>query len=111
MPIGGTSETGPDRQNGIAPPCAALRLAVKRGREAFERLTIRPPAGLRPAGGPILMFSRLESGRNPARKNDLRCGSTIGMISEAGPYPLYGAPIVTPYGKDHCQWWCLRFLR
>ncbi len=31
----------------------------------------------RPAGGPILMFSRLASGRNPARKLDFRPGSTF----------------------------------
>ncbi len=29
------------------------------------------------AGGPILMFSRLESGRNPTRKPDFRPGATI----------------------------------
>ncbi len=42
-----------------------------------ENLKIGPAAGLRPAGGPILMLSRLESGRNPARKPDFRTGSTI----------------------------------
>ena len=31
----------------------------------------------RPAGGPILKFSRLESGRNAAQKTDFRTGSTI----------------------------------
>jgi hypothetical protein len=36
-----------------------------------------PPAGRKPTGGPILTFSRLESGRNPSRKPDFRPGSTI----------------------------------
>ncbi len=35
-------------------------------------LKINPPAGLRPAGGPILRLSRLASGRNPARESDFR---------------------------------------
>ncbi len=43
----------------------------------WESLKIGPPAGRRPAGGPILRLSRLESGRNPARKPDSRPGSTI----------------------------------
>ncbi len=34
-------------------------------------------AGFRPAGGLILRLSRLESGRNPARKPDSRPGSTM----------------------------------
>ena len=42
-----------------------------------ESLKIGPPAGRRPAGGPILTASRLESGRNPARKPDFRRGSII----------------------------------
>ena len=33
-----------------------------------ESLKLSAPAGLRPAGGPILKLSRLESGRNLARK-------------------------------------------
>ena len=33
-----------------------------------------PPAGHRLAGGPILRLSRLESGRDPARKPDFRPG-------------------------------------
>ncbi len=32
---------------------------------------------LRPAGGPILRLSRLQTGRHPVRKPDLRPGSTI----------------------------------
>jgi hypothetical protein len=35
-----------------------------------EILKIGPPAGLWPTGGPILRFSLLGSGRNPARKPD-----------------------------------------
>ena len=42
-----------------------------------ESIEISPSAGRRPAGGLILMLSRLESGRNPARKPDFRPGSTI----------------------------------
>ncbi len=38
-------------------------------------LKISSPTGLRPAGGPILMFSRPDPGRNPARKTDFRPGS------------------------------------
>ncbi len=34
-------------------------------------------AGLRPAGGPTLRFSRLESGRNPIRKPDFLPGGTV----------------------------------
>ncbi len=41
------------------------------------KLTIGPPAGRRPARGPIFRLSRLESSRNPARKLDVRPGSTI----------------------------------
>ncbi len=32
---------------------------------------------LRPAEGPIVMFSLLEFGQNPSRKSDFRPGSTI----------------------------------
>ncbi len=42
-----------------------------------ENLTISSPAGLRPAGRPILKISRIESGRNPTRKPDFRPGSTV----------------------------------
>ncbi len=42
-----------------------------------ENLKIGPPACLRPAGGPILRLPWVESGRNPARKNDFRPGNTI----------------------------------
>ncbi len=42
-----------------------------------ESLKIGPPAGFRPAGGPILKLPRLESGRNPTRKPDPRPGNTI----------------------------------
>ncbi len=41
-------------------------------RKSFK---IGPPAGRRPA--PIVKLSRLESGRNPARKPDFWPGSTI----------------------------------
>ncbi len=37
-----------------------------------EKPQIGPPAGLRPAGGPIWGPSRLASGRNPTRKPDFR---------------------------------------
>ena len=40
-----------------------------------ENTEIGPPAG--PAGGPISVLSRKQSGQNPARKADLRPGSTI----------------------------------
>ncbi len=43
-------------------------------RETFK---IGPPTGPRPAGGPIVRFSRLESGRNPVRKIDFRPRSSI----------------------------------
>ncbi len=39
-------------------------------------LKIGPSASLRPAGGQILRFFRIESGRNPARKPDFRPGSS-----------------------------------
>jgi hypothetical protein len=42
----------------------------------IENLKIGPPAGRRPAGGPTLKLSRLESGRNPALKPDFRRGGT-----------------------------------
>jgi hypothetical protein len=42
-----------------------------------ETKNIGSPAGRRPAGGQILMLSRLASGRNPARKTDFRRGGTI----------------------------------
>jgi hypothetical protein len=38
-------------------------------------IEIGPPAGFRPAGGPLLRRFRLESGRNPARKTDFRPGT------------------------------------
>ncbi len=41
-----------------------------------EKFKIGHAAGLRPAGAPILMFSRPTSGRNPAQKLDCRHGST-----------------------------------
>jgi hypothetical protein len=40
-------------------------------------LKIGPQAGRRPNVGPILRVSRLESGRNPARKTGFRPGSII----------------------------------
>ncbi len=38
-----------------------------------------PPAGLRPAEGPIFSFSRLESGRNPARASEVNSGPGPGV--------------------------------
>ncbi len=69
----------------IATLCYAMVLLGRKSgiRAAFrpdsirEGINIGPPAGLRPAGGPILMHSRIESGRNPARKLDFRPGGTI----------------------------------
>ncbi len=42
-----------------------------------ENTKIGPPAGLRPAGEPISVLSRQQSGQNPARKADFWLGSTI----------------------------------
>ncbi len=59
---------------------AGRRLGLRAGLQPdsiWESFEIGPPAGLQPAGGPILMFSRLESGQNPARKPDFRPGGTI----------------------------------
>ncbi len=50
-------------------------LVLVRPNASRESLTIGPPAGLRPVGGSMLRH-RLESGRNPARKTDVRPGST-----------------------------------
>ncbi len=41
-----------------------------------EGLKCDPPAGLRPVGVPILMPSRLGSGRNPVRKSDFQSGTS-----------------------------------
>jgi hypothetical protein len=48
-----------------------------------DSFTMGPPAGFRPAGGPILRFYRLDSGRNLARKPDFRPGSTIALYRGA----------------------------
>ncbi len=42
-----------------------------------EYTEIGPADGQRPAGGPISVFSWHQSGQIPARKADLRPGSTI----------------------------------
>ncbi len=42
-----------------------------------ESTEIGPPAGRRPAGGQISVFSRLQSSQNPARKVDFQPRSTI----------------------------------
>ncbi len=44
---------------------------------SWESPEIGPSGGRRPAGGPFVRIARLESGRNPARKPDLRPGSII----------------------------------
>ena len=70
---------------GLATLCYAIRLP---GRRAGFRAGCRPdsnrasiqissPAGLRPARGLMLKLSRLDSGRNLARKPDFRSGCTI----------------------------------
>ncbi len=63
-------KTAVARPNGASGFWAGFRLDSNR--ESFK---LGPPAGRRPAGGPILSLSRLES--NPARKPDFRPGSTI----------------------------------
>ncbi len=56
-----------------------------------ENNKIGPPAGRRPVGGPILKLSRLESGRNPARKPDFRPGGNIAShrvtLTPPSPFP------------------------
>jgi hypothetical protein len=42
-----------------------------------EGTEIGPPAGLRPAGGPISVISRWQSCQNLARESDFRLGTTI----------------------------------
>ncbi len=66
-------------------PCYAIVLPGRKSalRAGFrvdstrEILKIGCPAGRRPAVGPILMFSRVESFQNPARKFDFRPGGTV----------------------------------
>jgi hypothetical protein len=62
--------------NGVSEPeqgfWAELRLDSN-----LETIDFDPPAGPRPAGEPALMLSRLESGRDPARKLGFRPGCII----------------------------------
>ncbi len=46
-----------------------------------ESLKTGPPACLLPAGGPILKFSLLKSGRHPAWKADIRPGATVYWVT------------------------------
>ncbi len=50
--------------------CYAISLPGRKSgvRAGWKNLKIGPPAGRRPAGGPILRPSRLESNRNPAHR-------------------------------------------
>ncbi len=53
------------------------------------------PVGRRPAGGPILKVSRMESDRSPARKSDLRPGITSAQhnVPPASPGEARGTQI------------------
>ena len=67
----------------IMTPCSKSgSLTTKSGSLTTDSEGICPPAGLRPARGPILMLSRLESSRDPAWKHDLGPGRSGG-----GPEP------------------------
>ncbi len=64
------------------------------------RHQIGPLAGLRPAGGPIFKFSRLESGRNPARKPDFWPGRRLRNKRPSKPYQFIGSrgmDVTKPY--------------
>ncbi len=80
-------------------------------RESFK---VGHPAGLRPAGGLILKLSRLESGRNPARKPHFQAGSTIAshkVGEESGRSPArkpVSGPEAPLTAHEHC---CLTTLR
>ncbi len=64
-----------------------------------ESIKIGPPASRRPGGG-ILMFSRLESGRNPVRKPDFWPGKIIVqhrvVLSDAPMLLPEGTPLSKP---------------
>ncbi len=65
---------------GRGPKQSASRRVVFCSNHATPSANVLPYAtfcNLRPAGGPILRFFRLESGRNPALMTDFRSGSTI----------------------------------
>ncbi len=51
-----------------------------------EDVSMDSPAGLRPAGVPILMISQLESGRDPVWKPDFRPGSIMTSLSSTRQY-------------------------
>ena len=42
----------------------------------LEKTEVAFPAGLRPAGGPMSVLSRWQSGQNPAGRSDFKLGST-----------------------------------
>ncbi len=72
----------PGRKSGFR---AGFRLDSNR-----ENLKSCPPAGLRPAGGPISRLSVLDSGRNQDRKPYFRPGSTIVQHNDPNHINLYG---------------------
>ncbi len=74
----------------IVPPCRKSGfLAGIRLDSSQENFEIGPPAGRRPAGGPLLGLSRFESGRNPAWKPD-RVGPAERLVNQL--FVLFGLP-------------------
>jgi hypothetical protein len=65
-----------------------------------ESFRIRTTVGRQPAGGHILIIARLEAGRNPSRKPDLRHGSIIYCQSGRGPGPSQIRPWRTGVGPS-----------
>ena len=70
-----------------------------------ESIDIGPPAGFRPAGGPIFGLSRLESGRNPTRKVDFRPGSTVAQVMVKEKYMSGGSVNLAPSARN-----CVMYL-
>jgi hypothetical protein len=67
----------PTLRRGVLPGRKSGFRAGSRPDSNLRNLKIGPPAGRRPAAGPIFMFSRSESDQNPARKADFRPGTTM----------------------------------